>query len=1182
MAEDSPLRIPSSNELRAELEAMVLRDLLGPVGGEEEIVTERYVRTRYILGMLAPKGQSALPADDLDEDEAEDAPPDEDEEDDLAEAGADSEDGKADSPVPKATTLLPSSFGMTFTVVRDAKEIQITAHWGHYDLIKLEDEGSAKPRRAWQRTPVGGVSAPIPLREGKIEAWSPSTEFPEVFVDGLIRANADHWTVTVYLINGQAEPRKNQDTAWLFQPELSVQAPDAAPIFEQRLRLRAPARRDAEEQATQMLYRRQVEFAVGHGVAVHADLAQGMFDRAWRIHTQSVPEYEVPQVAPPTIEEIPALADAILDMRVLAETNNADFAAALGPIADLYENWIAEQQARILSPAPDLEPYVVSARSALDNCRENLRRIRAGITLLGANPQAADAFRFANRAMWQQRIHTLFARQVRLGNPAELAAFDLPENRTWRPFQLAFILLNLPALTDPLDPERSDPTQAIADVLWFSTGGGKTEAYLGLTAYTLGLRRLQDDLGGYPSKAGVAVLMRYTLRVLTLQQFQRAAALICACEDIRKSAPEKWGDEVFRLGLWVGMRTTPNTTEQSAEAIAGDRGTSFRASNIGGRGTPRQLTNCPWCGSEINKGQDLFAQVYGKGVGRTFMFCSNPECQFSRKQSPEEGIPALTVDEEIYRRLPALLIATVDKFAQLPWKGETQMLFGRVNAYCPRHGYRSPEIEDADSHNRLGDLPAVKSKTCGPLRPPDLIIQDELHLISGPLGTLVGLYETVIDQLAEWQLNGYTIRPKVIASSATIRNAPIQVASLYLRRANIFPPSGLDAADNFFARQREPSPASPGRCYVGIIAPGTRYRALLIRVYVAALSAAQSLYGKYGKAIDPWMTLIGYFNSMRELGGMRRAVDDSVRTRLYRMDQRGLVKRSLSPSGVEELTSRKSATDIPEILDRLETQFDPVLERERDEKRKRKEKVPSSRYPIDVLLATNMISVGVDVPRLGMMVVASQPKATAEYIQATSRIGRAQPGVVFVVYNWARPRDLSHYERFEHYHATFFQHVEALSVTPFSANALSRGLTALLVAGVRLFGGEFNANEGAGATALTRDHPFVRRAIQAISRRAGLVESDPAVETNTRRLLEDRLDTWLSLKLNTAGGRKLVYTKPDGTSVALLKRPSRGDWDDLTLLNSLREVEPAINLILNDGGMDREPLEPARSEETPA
>jgi hypothetical protein len=280
------------------------------------------------------------------------------------------------------------------------------------------------------------------------------------------------------------------------------------------------------------------------------------------------------------------------------------------------------------------------------------------------------------------------------------------------------------------------------------------------------------------------------------------------------------------------------------------------------------------------------------------------------------------------------------------------------------------------------------------------------------------LYETAVDRLCAWEVDGKRVRPKVVASTATIRRAPDQVHSLFMRDIEIFPPQGTDVRDNFFSRQREPSEEYPGRRYLGICAPGKCLKAALFRVYVAHLAAAQKLYEKYGKAADPWMTLVGYFNSMRELGGMRRLVDDDVSLRLQSTESRGLADRK-APS-VEELTSRRSSADIPRILDRLETAFDPA-----QEKLRRAGKSKDRSFPLDVLLATNMISVGVDVSRLGSMVVAGQPKTTAEYIQATSRVGRSAPGLVCTVFNWARARDLSHYERFEHYHATFYQYVEA-------------------------------------------------------------------------------------------------------------------------------------------------------------
>jgi hypothetical protein len=575
----------------------------------------------------------------------------------------------------------------------------------------------------------------------------------------------------------------------------------------------------------------------------------------------------------------------------------------------------------------------------------------------------------------------------------------------------------------------------------------------------------------------------------------------------------------------VGNKSTPNTTAQSAEAIE-CRKAGRPSSN---QGDPAQLTHCPWCGSEIKPGENI---VVDQGRGRTFLYCGDAlgRCLFSNRRSENEGLPVVVVDEEIYRLLPSLLIGTVDKFAQMPWNGVTQMLFGRVNGFCTRHGFRSPELEDADSHpptNGKGrgisavQLAAAKTIPHGPLRPPDLIVQDELHLISGPLGSLVGLYETAVDYLCSWEVDGKRVRPKVIASTATIRNARQQVHRTFLRQVSVFPPHGLDVDDNFFARQRPNSEEEFGRLYLGVCAPGARLKEVLIRVYLACLSGAQTLYEKYGAEADPWMTLVGYFNSMRELGGTRRLVDDAIRSGLHNMDRRGLKRRSLRR--VDELTSRRSSAEIPRILTEMERRFG----------------LPASEngLPLDVLLATNMLSVGVDVARLGLMVVANQPKTTAEYIQATSRVGRTFPGLVCTVLNGSRPRDLSHYEQFEQYHGTFYQFVEALSVTPFAPRALDRGLAALLVSCIRLAGTEFNGNHDAGK--LERDHPLVQAALNAIAVRACEVEESAEARDRVRRSLEARLDSWLAQIQRLTGGARLAYQgkrkNRDGLTIALLQ-----------------------------------------------
>jgi len=1126
------LTIPSTAAMREELEEMVLRDLLGPAGGPDEELEDDRVQERYLVGMLAPNKLQTMP--------------EEQDELGIAQEGG-QEEGKVDVGASQKASLMPSSLGMSFSVDVHAGSLLVTVRWGQYQKGESQTVTTSRgaPKRVWRRTQRGGEPHLVLLQEGSIAPWQPEKEEqPDVFVKGIVRRSGPGWTVSLFLVNGQHEPKKNRDQAWLFQPELIVEAPDGAPIFQRRVpEQKLPIYN--EEKAMAMLYRRNIGFATGHGISVHAETLPGDSTCAVRLSSRVVPSYDVPLTEAPNRGDIPTLAGLTLDMQELAQAAHVEMPGKLQPLVTIYAAWIDEQERRIGDPAAGLEGYEDVARDSLQRCRQALGRMQAGIDMLASSREASRAFAFMNRAMWQQRIHTMYAEEKRRGNPTTLAEVDQASNRSWRPFQLAFILLNIPALTDLHHPERSEDASALADLLWFPTGGGKTEAYLGLTAYTLAIRRLQGTIEGRSGRDGVAVIMRYTLRLLTLQQFQRASSLICACELMRREDSATWGETPFRLGLWVGQHSTPNTTEESEEANKVEHG--LRGSHFGGSGSPRQLTNCPWCGSAIEGGKNIEVESVSKGRGRTLSYCSDPygQCAFSKAKSPGEGLPVLVVDEEIYRLLPALLIATVDKFAQLPWKGETQMLFGQVDQKCSRHGFRSPNLEDKDAHPATAKWPKARSTYHAPLRPPDLIIQDELHLISGPLGTMVGLYETAIDHLATWEVDGQKVRPKVIAATATIRRAAEQVHALFLRTVHIFPPQGLDVEDNFFALQRPPSEHIPGRRYLGICANGRRLKAALIRVYVAHLAAAQVLFEKYAAAADPWMTLVGYFNSMSELAGMRRLVEDDVSSRLYKMDRRGLARRR--KPNLEELTSRKSSAVIPEVLSRLELSFGGAGEAR----------------PLDVLLATNMISVGVDVKRLGLMVVTGQPKTTAEYIQATSRVGRSHPGLVCVVYNWSRPRDLSHYEQFEHYHATFYQQVEALSVTPFAPRALDRGLAALLTSYVRLTGTEFSKNEAAGE--VTASTSYFAQAIEEITRRADEVTYSGEAGVRVREDLEKLKAYWLQ-KASALPG--LGYkTRNDGRTLGLLKQPEHGSWEPFTCLNSLRDVEPMALLILDERGL---------------
>ncbi|MGH3772882.1 MAG: DISARM system helicase DrmA [Pseudonocardiaceae bacterium] len=1156
MTQQPVLDPPREREIRDELQRLVLADLHGPLGGEdEEFSGKENPIDRYPLGRLAPRGEVLEP-------DTHDGLP-------AADAGDVGETDPEPS-APNVPSLNPSAVGFTAHVDGRASELRLTAAWARCERAHSEREETLG-QQLWRRVQHGGTVR-MPLADGLLPPLVPDPEQPDVVVRGRARKHDGNWLVSVFLENRQSQPsRARHAPSWIFQVQLSATGPDDRAVFLPRSD--RPNGGDPEELAEQrrlaMAYRFHPEFASGSGAAVYAVLDEHNPLRATRIHIRTVPDYEIPATDVPSADtdpDLPELADLELEMKRLAELaeKSADeLAAALRPLVLGYRAWITRKAADIDDPGEQLAEHAAAARDNLTAAIRAADRIEAGINLLVGDDVARRAFGFANRAMYLQRLHTQVAAKRRedpqLGLADTAAALDAAGRQRWRPFQLAFVLLNLAALADPRHPERSeDSTRAIADLLWFPTGGGKTEAYLGLTAFTLAVRRLQPRYGDLDAAAGVAVMMRYTLRLLTIQQFERATTLICAAEHLRRADPATWGDHPFRVGMWVGARVTPNTTGEAENWLKQRR--RARGPMARGQGSPHQLSSCPWCGSTIDAGRDI---VVHKDYRRTLVLCPDVSCPFGtvlftdNHPDAEErrGLPVLVVDEEIYRHPPSLLIGTVDKFAQLPWQGETTALFGRVIRRCERHGFVTDDLMakkwEHERHPPIPDAPAARIVGVPMLRPPDLIIQDELHLIAGPLGSLVGLYEAAVDKLATWRdpVTARTVRPKVITSTATVRRANQQIGSLFSRTTEVFPPPGLCVDDNFFARQRD-TDTTPGRRYVGICAHGTRIKSTLIRVYVSVLGAAQQLHIRYGRnrVTDPYMTLVGYFTSLRDLGGMRRLAEDDVSTRLTRADERGLAKR-FDPE-IKELTSRLSSEQIRPLLDLLAVPFPRSPGRD-------------APRPIDVLLATNMIAVGVDVSRLGVMVVCNQPKSTAEYIQATSRVGRAAPGLVFTVYNWARPRDLSHYESFEHFHATVYRHVEALSVTPFAERAVDRGLTGVLVSLVRELKPAYNGNHR--AQEFTKNSPLADHVVRYLKRRA---EEISGRET-ARRVedeLEERLANWDQQR--STPGRRLAYAQPSRADdvAGLLRRPTEGPWRQMTCPTSLRDVEPGIPLLLQPAG----------------
>lgn len=1199
-AADVPL-VQDSVYVRELLELATRDDLLGPANGPEELVVDMGVRDRYLVGKLGPRKpggtmtgvdvEPAAAADEVDDSAQENDAP-------LHEPGAEfnrasgrvepEEDALDEIDTTNNQSLVPSSMGLTFCVGADVDELDITVRWGSYARVPKEEHEYTRPRKnretgqveetkvkVWRRNPRGGLVR-LQLEDGVIKPLVPDTEEQDVRIQGAVRTNAKgERLVTLFLVNGQLEPDTNRDAAWLFQPELVVKgAGDDAgsPVF-----LRRPTNDvvvdDAERDHLGLIYRRRVEFAVGHGVAVHAETAPDDPTRAVVVRTEVIPSYEVPVTETPGLdpEDRPAMRKMVergwLDMLSLADLERAELEEALRTLVDDYAAWIADQRGRV---GKTVVGYDTPANEALDRCKITLDRLRAGLQVLLSDPNALEAFRFANHAMAHQRVRGIYALKRRRGEDIAFELVDVRKNRSWRPFQLAFLLLSIPSLADPKHLDRTSPAEAFADLLWFPTGGGKTEAYLGVAAFAMGVRRLQGIVENLDGGRGLTVIMRYTLRLLTLQQFQRAATLLCAMETMRWSDVAKWGAEPFTLGLWVGNKVTPGTTEQSHQAIEAIRD---RDRSRAGIASPAQLTSCPWCGSEIQPGRDIDVD---KIAGRTSIYCGDKfsRCEFTKAKSSTNahpGIPVKLVDEEIYYRPPTMMIATVDKFAMMAWRPEVRTLFGKVREECERHGLLWPGHDCASGHRARKPHAAAKVKQVRAVRPPDLIIQDEFHLISGPLGTMVGLYETAVDDLCSWQIGKMKVRPKVVASTATVRRAADQVRNVFMRRLAIFPPKAIDVEDDFFSVQRSVE-SKPGRRYMGICSPGSSRPAVLIRTYTAFLTAAQGLFDAFGPVADPYMTLVGYFNSLRELGGMKRLAEDDVQTRSFRVkmslvERPGLEQRRIGT--IVELTSRVSNPDIPKYLDQLEIPFDGAYDAGTG--KFVSQRATEGPRPIDVVLATNMLSVGVDVNRLGVMVVNGQPKGTAEYIQATSRVGRAFPGLVAAVLTWARPRDLSHYETFEHYHATFYQHVEAQSVTPFSPRAMDRGLTGAMLAVMRNRFAPFSPNSGAGALN-SPSRPEMVATVDLVTERTWEVTEDSAKKTLANAELKRRADVWA--KEAAVPGRLLVYQKYGAgpTAYALLEAPGIRPWTMWTVPMSMREVEPGVNLVMEEDRSNQDPV----------
>lgn len=1128
-------------DVREQITNALMLDLVGPVSGlpagaslDRELLPGNNAPSRwYLTGFLAPF-ESTI-EDKTDEES--------DEQIDLLSQAKGGDDEAAPEAASTRKTPFPSSIGLSVLVSAECKKITATVTWGDYRPVlesekagegpSEQNEGKSDGGRitGWQREPkwsrieilLSGTKARYNLPEGNGLELVPSIRAipPYQNVELVPRGTR---VVSVFVLNNrQPEARSRKDAAFAFQVRLQLECEEP---FVPRPNLRGLITDDVDERIADLQYSDAMEFAVGHGVSAHASVNAERMCRA--VESVWLPRAEVERIDPAKVEAVEIGMDALAQLK-----DGADATAKLGSLVTQYRDWLDKQT------IPEERKRKEVAETLIARARVVSGRIEAGIAAL-ADPQVLEAFCLANKVM--------------------AAAASRRDQKTtepkWRPFQLAFLLLNLCGVVNPLHGDRE-----LVDLLFFPTGGGKTEAYLGLSAFSMFLRRLRNPgVGG----AGVTVIMRYTLRLLTLDQLGRATALICAMELERAKDVERLGKWPFEIGLWVGQAATPNTMGgkgDKSDETARARTRAYKRDDKANP-SPIPLEVCPWCGTKFTANSfNLFANGKLNEDNPTDLriACANRRCEFSG----DNYLPVLGVDEPIYRRLPAFLIATVDKFANLPWVGPTGKLFGKVDR-ADGEGFYGP-CDPLSAGNKLPQ----------PLPPPDLIIQDELHLISGPLGTMVGLYETAIDAMCRRTASGEgghkVVRPKVVASTATVRRADAQVRALFCRDAvEIFPCPGPNRRDSFFAKTVGVA-EKPGRLYLGVAAQGRSPKVILLRTYLALMGAAQKAFLANGGArnqdnpADPYMTLVGYFNSLRELGGCRRIVEDEVYYRLRDYgsrlrvgEQTGLfANREIQVEAVE-LTSRVSTSKVSKAKERLAKDFSS-----RDDR-------------VDVALATNMISVGLDIPRLGLMAVFGQPKTTAEYIQATSRVGRqeSKPGLVVTMMNVHKPRDRSHYERFEHYHATFYRSVEAASVTPFSPRALDRGIAEVAVAlgrqGHAALTKSENAIRAENERANLEDVVDIFGARVEAHRRMPKAESDE-LRSRVRAQIEDLLDDWAKIaRTNAKSGANLRYQEyEDGAGRWLLRNPLDPDLERLPAIErqfkahrSLRDVEPATNLWL--------------------
>lgn len=1025
--------------LRKDLIQELENYLVGPHSAYEILGKEVRPMQFYLTGKLVPLGSSS---DVINE------------RDNAIETHVQANEEELNEQLTLKKIFRPSTMGISFKL-KELTTVEIEASWAIYEG---EEHKRIPQSEKWSIDLVAKSS-------GTLENHNES-KYGKVRYTITYRNNFYH--VNVFLLNSlKRDNQYPQQNEVMFQCQLKVHIKSA-------YMAKFTSKADQYHLQNELLYRDKEELAIGHGVSVDWEEV----DKNIVIYSTWMPKYELPNIEHLKIE------NQSFKMRDLSNSSPDELKKKLDTITVAYKNWL-EHEMQIIN---QLEPYLkIEAEKNVLRIQEIIKRLEEGIALVTESSDSLSyiAFQFANRAMLLQRAQSTVAQTYRSTGERIKSNLD----GEWRLFQLIFLLINISGASDEQHDDRK-----IVDLIWFPTGGGKTEAYLGVAAYVMVYRRLLAP-NRVEKYAGVTVFMRYTLRLLTTQQFQRAASLICAAELLRKNRSDLFGEEPFSIGLWIGKDSSPNTFEDAIDKLE-----QLRDGKEVKSGNPIQLMNCPWCGSELGPEQYEVTEKAQK------IFCSNQACSF------KHGIPVYTIDEAIYKKLPTLLIGTVDKVAQLPWKRNMHELFGNKNVYHRELGFEYSTSTPRE-YSRINRL-----------KPPELIIQDELHLISGPLGSLTGLYEVAIDLLT--RNNG---RPaKVIASTATISGADEQIKALYGRKVQQFPLAIQKANDNFVSREVSVAD-KPGRFYVGICAPGVSNKIQAIHSYSAYATITRTN-AQY--KVDPYYTMLGYFNTIKELASINTTFKDEINSRLNMLDPMKKFEHDLF---VEELTSRKKAQEIPQLLTQMEKTMDEI-------------------GALDAVLATNMISVGVDVDRLGTMFVQGQPKTTSEYIQATSRVGRKYPGIVFVLLNSLRSRDLSHFERFRVYHQALYRNVETVSVTPFATGALYKGLTGTLIGFLRQSILEINAEQSPNKIVDVKNE-VEELLIQFLQR---VQDADGnSINENVKELME-----WWQTMATKYAGQKLAYKESRYVKKSLLKNFNEEVRTDEArpAMMSLRNVESAIEI----------------------